>query len=69
VKSSTPYPINLSVGKHQKNLDVCEPMDPDIFNMGVRILALNALEKSKGQWKTIRKHYMNLEFNPILKSP
>jgi hypothetical protein len=48
VKSSTPYPINLSVGKHQKNLDVCEPMDPDIFNMGVRILALNALEKSKG---------------------
>jgi hypothetical protein len=26
-------------------------------------LAPNALEKSMGQWKTIRKHYMDLEFN------
>jgi hypothetical protein len=49
--------------KAPKNLDGCEPMDPDIFNMGVRILAPNALEKSKGEWKTIRKHYMDLEFN------
>jgi hypothetical protein len=63
VKSSTPYPISLSLGKLQKNLDVCEPMDPDVFNMSVRILELNALERSKGQQKTIRKHYMNLEFN------
>jgi hypothetical protein len=38
-------------------------MDPDVFNMGVCILAPNALEKSKGQWKTNRKHYMDLEFN------
>jgi hypothetical protein len=30
---------------------VCEPMDPDVFNMGVRILASNALEKSMGQRK------------------
>jgi hypothetical protein len=49
--------------KAQKNLDVCELMDPDIFNMGVRILVPNALEKSKGQQKIIRKHYMDLEFN------
>jgi hypothetical protein len=38
-------------------------MDPDVFNMDVRILAPNAFEKSKGQQKIIRKHYMNLEFN------
>jgi hypothetical protein len=63
VKSSTPYPISLSVGKLQKILDVCEPMDPDVFNMGVLIFAPNALKKSKGQWKTHRKHYMDLEFN------
>jgi hypothetical protein len=49
--------------KAPKNLDVCGHMDPDIFNMGVRILTPNALEKSKGQWKTIRKHYMDLKFN------
>jgi hypothetical protein len=49
--------------KAPKNLDVCEPMDPDVFNKGVRILASNALKKSKGQRKTIRKHYMYLEFN------
>jgi hypothetical protein len=35
--------------KTPKNLDVCEPMDPDVFNMVVCILAPNALEKSKGQ--------------------
>jgi hypothetical protein len=63
VKSSTPYLISLSVGKLQIFLDVCEPIDPDVFNMGVRILALNALEMSTGQLKTIRKHYMDLEFN------
>jgi hypothetical protein len=34
--------------KAPKNLDVFEPMDPDVFNMGVRISASNALEKSKG---------------------
>jgi isopropylmalate/homocitrate/citramalate synthase len=62
VKISTPYSISLSIGKLKK-LDVYEPMDPDAFNMGVRILAPNALEKSKGQRKTIRKHYMDLEFN------
>jgi hypothetical protein len=63
VKSSATYPISSSVGKLQKKLDVCESMDPDVFNMGVCILAPNALEKSMGQWKTIRKHYMDLEFN------
>jgi hypothetical protein len=63
VKSSTPYPINLSVGKLQIFLDACEPMDPDVFNMYGCILASNALERSKGQRKTIRKHYMDLEFN------
>jgi hypothetical protein len=63
VKSSTPYPISLSIGKLKIFLDVCELMDPDVFNMVVRILAPNALEKSKGQGKTIRKHYMDLEFN------
>jgi hypothetical protein len=57
------YPISLSIGELQKNLDVCESMDLDVFSMGVRILAPNALEKSKGQWKTIRKHYIDLEFN------
>jgi hypothetical protein len=55
VKSSTPYPISLSIGKLQIFLDVCELIDPDVFNMGVRILALNALEKSKGEQKTTRK--------------
>jgi hypothetical protein len=63
VKNSSSYPINLSVEKLQKNLDVCELMDPEVFNMGIRILAPNALEKSKGERKTIRKHYMDLEFN------
>jgi hypothetical protein len=47
VKRSTTYSINLSVGKLQKNLDACELMDPDVFNMCVRILAPNALKKSK----------------------
>jgi hypothetical protein len=59
VKSSTPYPISLSVGKLQTILYVCEPMDLDVFNMGVRILAPNAFEKPKGQRKIIRKHYMD----------
>jgi hypothetical protein len=55
MRSSTPYPISLSVRKLQKILDVCEPMDHDVFNMVVRILAPKALEKSKGQQETIRK--------------
>jgi hypothetical protein len=63
VKSSTPYPISLSIGKLQKKLDMCEPMNPNVFNMGGRILAPNALEKSKVQQKIIRKYYMDLEFN------
>jgi hypothetical protein len=63
VKRSTPYPISLSVRKLQKKIHVCEPTDLDVFNMGVRILAPNALEMSKGERKTIRKHYMDLEFN------
>jgi hypothetical protein len=46
--------------KAPKILDVCEPMDPDVFNMVVHILAPKAFEKSKGQQKTIRKHYMDL---------
>jgi hypothetical protein len=63
VKSSTPYPISLSVGKLQIFLDVCKLTDYDVFNMGVHILAPNAFEKSKGQQQIIRKHYMDLEFN------
>jgi hypothetical protein len=63
VKSSTPYPISLSIQKLKKILDVCESMDPDVFKMGVCILAPNAIEKAKGQQTTIRKHYMDLEFN------
>jgi hypothetical protein len=63
VKSSTPYSISLSNEKLQNILDVCEPMDPDVFNMCVPILAPNALEKSKSERKTITKHYMDLEFN------
>jgi hypothetical protein len=62
-ESSTTYPISLSLGKLQKNSDVCEPMDPDVFNMSVCILTPNALERSKGQRKTLREHYMDLEFN------
>jgi hypothetical protein len=38
-------------------------MDPDVFKMSVRILAPNALEKSKGQRKTNMKHNMDVEFN------
>jgi hypothetical protein len=60
VKGSILYPISLSVEKLQKILDVCESMDPDVFNMGVCILAPNALEKSKGQRTIIRKHYIDL---------
>jgi hypothetical protein len=63
VRSSTPYPISLSVKNLQKILDVRELMDPDVFNMVVHILAPKSLEKSKGQQKTIRKHYMDLQFN------
>jgi hypothetical protein len=39
VKKSTPYLISLSIGKLQKNLDACEPMDRDVFNMVGCILA------------------------------
>jgi hypothetical protein len=63
VKSSTPYPISLFIQKPQKIFVVCEPMDPNVFNMGVCILVPNALEKAKGQQTIIRKHYMDLEFN------
>jgi uncharacterized protein (UPF0262 family) len=63
MKSSTPYAISLSAIKLKKILDVSEPMDTDIFNMGVHILALNALARVKSQRKTITNHYMDLEFN------
>jgi hypothetical protein len=49
--------------KALRNLGCVELMDPDVFNMVVRILAPKALEKSKGQQKIIRKHYMDLQFN------
>jgi hypothetical protein len=49
--------------KTPKKLDGCEPMDPNVFNIGVCILAPNALEKSKSERKTFRKHYMDLAFN------
>jgi hypothetical protein len=39
MKSSTPYAISLSAIKLKKILDVSEPMDTYIFNMGVHILA------------------------------
>jgi hypothetical protein len=61
VKSSTPYPISLSAIKLKKILDVFEPMDTDIFNMGVCILAHNALARVKTQRKPITKHYIDLE--------
>jgi hypothetical protein len=35
--------------KALRNLGCVELMDPDVFNMVVRILAPKALEKSKGQ--------------------
>jgi hypothetical protein len=63
VKRSTPFLISLSLVKLQIFLDVCEPMDPDVFNMFIHILVSNALERSKAQQKTIRKQYMDLEFN------
>jgi hypothetical protein len=63
VKSSTPYPISLSMIKLKKMLDVSKPMDPNIFSMGVYILVHNALARAKNQHKTITKHYMDLEFN------
>jgi hypothetical protein len=46
-----------------KKMDVCELMSLNVFNMGVYILAPNALEKAKDQRTIIRKHYMDLEFN------
>jgi hypothetical protein len=53
----------LSVHKLKQMLDVFVPMDPDIFNISVRILAPNALAKAKSQQKAIIKHYMDLEFS------
>jgi hypothetical protein len=41
-------------------------MDPDVFNMAAHILTPNALKKSKGQPKTIRKHYMDLDLTYII---
>jgi hypothetical protein len=52
-----------TVQRLKKMLDVFEPMDPDIFNMGVRILAPNVLTRVKSQRKIIAKYYMDLEFN------
>jgi hypothetical protein len=49
--------------KLKKILDVSEPMDTYILNMGVPILAPNALARVKNQQKTITEHYMDLEFN------
>jgi hypothetical protein len=63
VKSSTPYPISLSVHKLKQMLDVSIPMDPNIFNMSVSILAPNTLAKAMSQQKTIAKYYMDLEFS------
>jgi hypothetical protein len=63
VKSTTPYPISLSVHKLKQMLDVSVPMDPNIFNMSVSILAPNTLAKAMSQQKTIAKYYMDLEFS------
>ena len=38
-------------------------MDPNVFNLGVRILAPSALAIAKSQQKSIIKHYMDLEFS------
>jgi hypothetical protein len=49
VKVSTTYPSAYPFKSAKEILYVCEPMNPDIFNMGVRILAPNALESANGQ--------------------
>jgi len=63
VKSSTPYLISLSVQDLKEILDRSKPMDPKVFNLGVRMLAPTALASVRSQQKPIVKHYMDLEFS------
>ena len=56
-------PIKLSLQKLKDILDESKPMDTDVFNMVVRILALRVLRGDKNSKKPSAIHYMDLEFS------
>ena len=58
IRSTKPYPISLSLKKLKDILDVNKPMDPDCFNMAVRMLACN----EAFLWCEDKYHYMDLQF-------
>ena len=58
IRSTKPYPISLSLKKLKDILDVNKPMDPDCFNMAVRMLACNEALL----WCEEKYHYMDLQF-------
>ncbi|XP_039804219.1 uncharacterized protein LOC120668464 isoform X1 [Panicum virgatum] len=61
IRSTKPYPISLSLKKLKDILDVNKPMDPDCFNMAVRMLACN----EAFLWCEDKYHYMDLQFCSI----
>lgn len=58
IRSTKPYPISLSLKKLKDILNVNKPMDPDCFNMAVRMLACNEALL----WLEDKYHYMDLQF-------
>ena len=58
IRSNKLYPISLSLKKLKDILDVNKPMDPDCFNMAVRMLACNEALL----WCEDKYHYMDLQF-------
>jgi len=58
IRSTKPYPISLSLKKLKDILNVNKPMDPDCFNMAVRMLACNGALL----WLEDKYHYMDLQF-------
>lgn len=51
VRSSKPYPIELSLKKIKGLLNETEGMDIDCFNLGVRNLANDEVQGLKKNWK------------------
>lgn len=65
VRSSKPYPIELSLKKIKGLLNETEGMDIDCFNLGVRNLANDEVQglKKTGNRASKSKNYMDMRFS------
>ena len=62
VRSSEPYPISLTLKNLQDMLKDKSSMDRDCFNLVVRKIMFDNIQKVKKGGGLISKHYLDMQF-------